>query len=93
MQDATTLLMILMLSFEPVTVLHFSDYNVKELVFDCPWSTIIEQLEKIESPLSYAWGVTSHLNGVRNSLELRIAYEKVTCRCEYFSAVNNFLFS
>jgi len=54
-----------------------ADYNVKELVIDRPWSTIIEPLEKIASPLSYAWGVTSHLNGVRNSQELRIAYEKV----------------
>ena len=82
-----------MLSFELVTVLHFSDYNVKEPVFDRPWSTIIEQLEKIESPLSYAWGVTSHLNGVRNSPELRVAYEKVTCRFDYYSTVNHFLFS
>lgn len=56
----------------------FSDYNVKEPVIDRPWSTIIEPLEKIGSPLSYAWGVTSHLNGVRNSQELRIAYEKVS---------------
>ena len=85
--------MILMLSFKPLTVLHFSDYNVKEQVIDRPWSTIIEQLEKIGSPLSYAWGVTSHLNGVRNSQELRIAYEKVSCRLEYFSNVNHFLFS
>ena len=61
--------MILMLSFKPLTVLHFSDYNVKEQVIDRPWSTIIEQLEKIGSPLSYAWGVTSHLNGIRNSQE------------------------
>ena len=39
--------------------------------------TIIEPLEKIGSQLSYAWGVTSHLNGVRNTQELRAAYEKV----------------
>ena len=61
-----------------MTVLYFSDYNVKESVIERPWSAIIEPLEKIESPLNYAWGVTSHLNGVRNSQELRSAYEKVT---------------
>ena len=44
---------------------------------DRPWETIIEPLEKIGSQLSYAWGVTSHLNGVRNSPELRTIYEKV----------------
>ena len=65
-----------MLSFS--LFFYFSVYNVMEPVIDQPWSTIIEPLEKIESPLSYAWGVTSHLNGVRNSQELRIAYEKVT---------------
>ncbi|XP_078349101.1 uncharacterized protein LOC144634035 isoform X1 [Oculina patagonica] len=53
------------------------DNNTKEPLIDRPWSTIIEPLEKIGSPLSYAWGVTSHLNGVRNSQELRTAYEKV----------------
>ncbi|KAJ7340323.1 hypothetical protein OS493_003059 [Desmophyllum pertusum] len=53
------------------------DYDISEPLIDRPWSTIIEPLEKIGSPLSYAWGVTSHLNGVRNSQELRTAYEKV----------------
>lgn len=56
----------------------FLDYDISEPLIDRPWSTIIEPLEKIGSPLSYAWGVTSHLNGVRNSQELRTAYEKVT---------------
>lgn len=55
----------------------FLDYDISEPLIDRPWSTIIEPLEKIGSPLSYAWGVTSHLNGVRNSQELRTAYEKV----------------
>lgn len=56
----------------------FLDYDISEPLIDRPWSTIIEPLEKIGSPLSYAWGVTSHLNGVRNSQESRTAYEKVT---------------
>lgn len=51
-------------------------FDYKEAV-DNPWTTIIEPLEEIASRLSYAWKVTSHLNGVRNSPELRIAFEKV----------------
>ena len=45
---------------------------------DRAWGTVIEPLEKIGSQLSYAWGVASHLNGVRNSPELRTSYEKVS---------------
>ena len=45
---------------------------------DRVWETVIEPLEKIGSQLSYAWGVVSHLNGVRNSPELRTSYEKVS---------------
>lgn len=51
-------------------------FDYKKAV-DNPWTTIIEPLEEIASRLSYAWKVTSHLNGVRNSPELRIAFEKV----------------
>jgi len=32
-------------------------------------------VERIQFPLSYVWGVAGHLNGVRNSPELREAYE------------------
>ena len=45
---------------------------------DRAWETVTEPLEKIGSQLSYAWGVASHLNGVRNSPELRTSYEKVS---------------
>ena len=45
---------------------------------DRAWETVIEPLEKLGSQLSYAWGVASHLNGVRNSPELRTSYEKVS---------------
>ena len=45
---------------------------------DRAWETVIEPLEKIGSQLSYAWGVASHLNGVRNSPGLRASYEKVS---------------
>ena len=52
-------------------------YRGKDTLIDQPWSTIIEPLEKISNPLSYAWGVTSHLNRVCNSQELRDVYQKV----------------
>lgn len=48
------------------------------------WSTgansyteTIEEMEKEKSKLSYAWGVVSHLNGVKNSDELRTARSAV----------------
>ena len=53
----------------------FSEKNFKS---DRAWETVIEPLEKIGSQLSYAWGVASHLNVVRNSPELRTSYEKVS---------------
>merc|ERR1712157_299433 len=36
----------------------------------------LEELERIQSSLGYAWGVTGHLNAVKNSDELRDAYNK-----------------
>ena len=36
---------------------------------------VVPVLERIQYPLSYVWGVASHLNGVRNSDGLRAAYE------------------
>lgn len=53
----------------------FSENNFKS---NRAWETVIEPLEKIGSQLSYAWGVASHLNVVRNSPELRTSYEKVS---------------
>merc|ERR1712197_87873 len=38
--------------------------------------TILE-VERMQYGLSYAWGVAGHLQGVKNSEELRTAYEKV----------------
>jgi len=33
-------------------------------------------MERIREPISYAWGVAGHLNGVKNGEELRKAYEE-----------------
>ena len=56
----------------------FLVFSENNSVSDRAWETVIEPLEKIGSQLSYAWGVVSHLNGVRNSPELRTSYEKVS---------------
>lgn len=39
------------------------------------YDNVLPVLECLQFPLSYAWGVASHLNGVKNGEELRQAYE------------------
>jgi oligopeptidase A len=34
------------------------------------------EVERIQFPLGYVWGVAGHLNGVKNGEELRAAYEE-----------------
>lgn len=41
------------------------------------WSGLLEPLEKLTEPLNWSWGIVSHLMGVKNSPELRAAYETV----------------
>lgn len=41
------------------------------------WEGLVIPLEKIEDRLSWSWGVVGHLMGVKNSPELRQAYEKM----------------
>lgn len=41
------------------------------------WSGLVEPLEKLTERLHWSWGILNHLMGVKNSPELRIAYEKV----------------
>ncbi|KAB8321099.1 M3 family metallopeptidase [Tolypothrix campylonemoides VB511288] len=41
------------------------------------WSGLVEPLEKLTQRLNWSWGVVSHLMGVKNSPELREAYETV----------------
>lgn len=40
------------------------------------YEDVLPALEKIQHPLGFAWGIASHLNGVKNSDELRAAYEE-----------------
>jgi oligopeptidase A len=44
----------------------------------------VESLEKLQFPLEYSWGVVSHLNNVKNSDDLRKAYQ--ACQPEVVKA-------
>ena len=39
------------------------------------WSDLVEPLERLTERLTWSWGIVSHLMGVKNSPELRQAYE------------------
>jgi len=39
------------------------------------WSGLVEPLDRLNDPLRWSWGVVGHLMGVKNSPELRQAYE------------------
>jgi oligopeptidase A len=41
------------------------------------WSGLVEPLTKLEERLTWSWGIVGHLMGVKNSPELRQAYETV----------------
>ena len=41
------------------------------------WSGLVEPLTRLTEPLGWSWGVVGHLMGVKNSPELRQAYESV----------------
>ena len=50
---------------------------IEELLQDqecCSWETLLQPLEQLEDELAQAWSPVSHLNSVRNSDELREAY-------------------
>jgi oligopeptidase A len=40
------------------------------------YEEVLPEIEKIQFPLGYVWGVAGHLNGVKNGDELRAAYEE-----------------
>ena len=41
------------------------------------WTGLVEPLTEIEESITWSWGIVGHLMGVKNSPELRSAYEKV----------------
>lgn len=44
--------------------------------YDATYDSILPELEKMQFPLGYVWGVAGHLQGVKNTDELRVAYEE-----------------
>ncbi len=49
------------------------------------WSSLVEPLERITERLTWSWGIVSHLMGVKNSPELRQAYETAQPEIVQFS--------
>ena len=49
------------------------------------WHGLVEPLTKIEERLTWSWGIVGHLMGVKNSPELRQAYETVQPQVVQFS--------
>ncbi|ALF52085.1 peptidase M3 [Nostoc piscinale CENA21] len=49
------------------------------------WSGLVEPLEKLTERLTWSWGIVSHLMGVKNSPQLREAYETVQPEVVQFS--------
>ncbi|WNC33181.1 MULTISPECIES: M3 family metallopeptidase [unclassified Thermosynechococcus] len=48
-----------------------------EQSFTPTWEGLVEPLERLSDRLGWTWGIVSHLTGVKNSPELRQAYEAV----------------
>lgn len=49
------------------------------------WEALVEPLERLSERLSWSWGIVNHLMGVKNSPELRTAYETVQPQVVQFS--------
>lgn len=41
------------------------------------WSGLVEPLDRLSDRLTWSWGIVGHLMGVKNSPELREAYESM----------------
>ncbi|MEB3343493.1 M3 family metallopeptidase [Okeania sp.] len=41
------------------------------------WNDLVEPLQKLEDRLTWSWGIVGHLMGVKNSPELRTAYNEI----------------
>ncbi|BAZ78817.1 M3 family metallopeptidase [Sphaerospermopsis kisseleviana CS-549] len=48
------------------------------------WTGLVEPLEKLTEKLYWSWGILNHLMGVKNSPDLRIAYQKVQPQVVHF---------
>lgn len=54
-----------------------ADLEQLEVTVAPDWEELVEPLTHIEERLSWSWGIIGHLMGVKNSPELRAAYEAV----------------
>jgi len=56
----------------------FSSFESKMAAdgFDATYESVLPELEKMQFPLGYVWGVAGHLQGVKNGDEIRSAYEE-----------------
>lgn len=52
----------------------FSSLESKIASQEPTYAGVVEELEKLRYPLGYGWGVVSHLNGVKNTEQLRNAH-------------------
>ncbi len=50
------------------------------------WAGLVEPLTQIEERLTWSWGIVGHLMGVKNSPEVRQAYESVQPQVVQFSS-------
>jgi oligopeptidase A len=54
-----------------------TDLNKLEATVTPSWEGLVEPLTAIEESISWSWGVVGHLMGVKNSPELREAYQNI----------------
>ena len=50
--------------------------KISEDGFDASFDNVLPELEKMQFPLGYVWGVAGHLQGVKNGDDLRKVYEE-----------------
>ncbi|MEL6765127.1 MAG: M3 family peptidase, partial [Cyanobacteria bacterium J06607_6] len=62
-----------------------ADLEQLETMVEPTWSGLVEPLTQIEERLTWSWGIVGHLMGVKNSPELRAAYEAIQSPLVQFS--------
>jgi len=55
---------------------NFADFEQSLTSKAIKYDDVLPEIEKIQAPLEYAWGVAGHLKGVNDSEELRTVYQK-----------------
>jgi oligopeptidase A len=60
-----------------LTEIEASIQQILESRLDPTWDNLVEPLDKLSEGVSWTWGIVGHLMGVKNSPELRAAYEQM----------------